>query len=414
MYNVMFNVLRCNIMLYHDSWSSGADFSRLRQPEGLALWKLLQLPPKGLWSLPYLASQFASGLLSRQINSVPQPVQSLLSETTTPYTEIVPWAGWASLGFRIKGLVTHQKITKAQEPCSGGTIPQVVEYNPGGGKGGKLDFHLNFDHILDLQILDFNRLFQFRSAKASSGLIKLWSTHLVLIAQTLRPGRAKRSHGTRPVLLSSIENASSVRRTTEKLGRSMVFQLMKIKELQNLVKMFMLISPQKKLRKKVSWSTKSEAGTSPWRIYGFHPWREKMPSYWRSGWKGLVQTCSNFLLVVSSKPLWSFGLDFVASGLEPNHLALWSWNRFKRQALPSTASEIVGQATYDQVLYTTGAAGARLVSRWNRDSSTVPRSFLGRMGGIDLRWLGLGAHFFVKIWMFLGIWVVIYMWKFCI
>eukprot|EP00434_Breviolum_minutum_P019343 symbB.v1.2.017050.t1/scaffold1314.1/size125707/3 len=42
----------------------GQEFSKLRQPEGLALWKLLQLPPKGLWSLPYLASQGLSGLRS--------------------------------------------------------------------------------------------------------------------------------------------------------------------------------------------------------------------------------------------------------------------------------------------------------------------------------------------------------------
>eukprot|EP00438_Fugacium_kawagutii_P017559 Skav228547 [mRNA] locus=scaffold1887:531731:537935:+ [translate_table: standard] len=66
----------------------GEEFSRLRQPEGLALWKLLQLPPKGPWSLPYLATQFTTGFLSRW-TSAPQPVQSLLSETTTPYTQIV-------------------------------------------------------------------------------------------------------------------------------------------------------------------------------------------------------------------------------------------------------------------------------------------------------------------------------------
>ncbi|CAL1158584.1 unnamed protein product [Cladocopium goreaui] len=68
----------------------GEEFSKLRQPEGLALWKLLQLPPKGLWALPYTAAQFAAGLLSRAVPMVAsQPVQSLLSETTTPYTEIV-------------------------------------------------------------------------------------------------------------------------------------------------------------------------------------------------------------------------------------------------------------------------------------------------------------------------------------
>lgn len=52
--------------------------------------KLLQLPPKGLWSLPYLASQGLSGVLSRWLQ-VPPAIQNLLSETTTPYTEIVTW-----------------------------------------------------------------------------------------------------------------------------------------------------------------------------------------------------------------------------------------------------------------------------------------------------------------------------------
>ena len=62
----------------------GAEFTRLRQPEGLALWKLLQLPPKGLWSVPYLLSQGLLGLLG----GAERPVQSLLSETTTAYSEV--------------------------------------------------------------------------------------------------------------------------------------------------------------------------------------------------------------------------------------------------------------------------------------------------------------------------------------
>ncbi|CAJ1326779.1 unnamed protein product [Effrenium voratum] len=66
----------------------GEEFSRRQQPEGLALWKLLQLPPKGPLSLAYLASQGLQGLLSR-LSAAPRPVQSLLSETTTPYTAII-------------------------------------------------------------------------------------------------------------------------------------------------------------------------------------------------------------------------------------------------------------------------------------------------------------------------------------
>ena len=70
----------------------GDQFSAARQPEGLALWKLLQLPPKGPLSFLYLASQAVAGFASRFLDwltLVQPPVQSLLSETTTPYTEIV-------------------------------------------------------------------------------------------------------------------------------------------------------------------------------------------------------------------------------------------------------------------------------------------------------------------------------------
>ena len=70
----------------------GDQFSEARQPEGLALWKLLQLPPKGPLSFLYLATQGVAGLAARFLDFLPMvqpPVQNLLSETTTPYSEIV-------------------------------------------------------------------------------------------------------------------------------------------------------------------------------------------------------------------------------------------------------------------------------------------------------------------------------------
>ncbi|CAE7847375.1 kmo [Symbiodinium microadriaticum] len=86
----------------HDAGASvvkdiGEEFSAARQPEGLALWKLLQLPPKGPASVLYLASQGVAGLLSRLLDWLPvgqPPVQNLLSETTTPYSEIVSRNGF--------------------------------------------------------------------------------------------------------------------------------------------------------------------------------------------------------------------------------------------------------------------------------------------------------------------------------
>ena len=93
----------------HDAGTSvvkdiGEEFSAARQPEGLALWKLLQLPPKGPASFLYLASQGVAGLVSRFLDWLPlsqPPVQNLLSETTTPYSEIVSRNGfWIDMALR--------------------------------------------------------------------------------------------------------------------------------------------------------------------------------------------------------------------------------------------------------------------------------------------------------------------------
>lgn len=73
----------------------GPDFSRVQVAEGLALWQLLQLPPRGPLAAPYLATQLARGALTRLTSRLPDglrvdpPVQTLLSETTTPFSEIV-------------------------------------------------------------------------------------------------------------------------------------------------------------------------------------------------------------------------------------------------------------------------------------------------------------------------------------
>ena len=93
----------------HDAGTSvvkdiGEEFSAARQPEGLALGKLLQLPPKGPASFLYLASQGVAGLVSRFLDWLPlsqPPVQNLLSETTTPYSEIVSRNGfWIDMALR--------------------------------------------------------------------------------------------------------------------------------------------------------------------------------------------------------------------------------------------------------------------------------------------------------------------------
>lgn len=71
-------------------------FSERQTPQGLALWQLLQLPPKGPIGLVYQLTQVLFGLLGRipllrQI--VPKPTQTNLSQTKTPFTKIVDMVG---------------------------------------------------------------------------------------------------------------------------------------------------------------------------------------------------------------------------------------------------------------------------------------------------------------------------------
>lgn len=73
----------------------GEAFSARQQPEGLALWELLQLPPKGPLLFAYLAAQAAQGALAGATVALPpqlrieRPVQNSLSESTMPFTEII-------------------------------------------------------------------------------------------------------------------------------------------------------------------------------------------------------------------------------------------------------------------------------------------------------------------------------------
>jgi 2-polyprenyl-6-methoxyphenol hydroxylase-like FAD-dependent oxidoreductase len=69
-------------------------FSQRQVPEGLALWQLLQLPPKGPLGILYQLSQFWWGFWSnfkslRRALRLPLPTQNTLSQTLTPFTEIV-------------------------------------------------------------------------------------------------------------------------------------------------------------------------------------------------------------------------------------------------------------------------------------------------------------------------------------
>ena len=64
-------------------------FSQRQVKEGLALWYLLQLPPKGPWGLLYGLAQLYRPLVRRAFKSWPRPVQNALSQSLTPFSEIV-------------------------------------------------------------------------------------------------------------------------------------------------------------------------------------------------------------------------------------------------------------------------------------------------------------------------------------
>ena len=87
-------------------------FSEQQSPEGLALWQLLQLPPRGLWTFPYQIIQFFLNFINKLKifrrakfiqKFMPKPIQILLSQTLTPFTQIVKLnAFWIHLALRNK------------------------------------------------------------------------------------------------------------------------------------------------------------------------------------------------------------------------------------------------------------------------------------------------------------------------
>jgi hypothetical protein len=84
-------------------------FSKKQVPEGLALWKLLQLPPKGLLAPIYGVLQLLQGLLSKFFPFVGKPTQILLSQTLTPFSEIVKKnAIWMKFAVRRDQLVGYE------------------------------------------------------------------------------------------------------------------------------------------------------------------------------------------------------------------------------------------------------------------------------------------------------------------
>ena len=79
-------------------------FSEKQQPEGEALWKLLQLPPRGPLGIIYQIDQLLRGLLSTIFPwFIPKPAQNALSQTLTPFTKIVRqnWL-WVFLSVNLK------------------------------------------------------------------------------------------------------------------------------------------------------------------------------------------------------------------------------------------------------------------------------------------------------------------------
>ena len=79
-------------------------FSEKQQPEGEALWKLLQLPPRGPLGIIYQVDQLLRALLSKILPwFIPKPTQNALSQTLTPFTKIVQqnWL-WVFISVNLK------------------------------------------------------------------------------------------------------------------------------------------------------------------------------------------------------------------------------------------------------------------------------------------------------------------------
>ena len=81
-------------------------YSKRQVPQGLALWSLLQIPNKlpFLFKMIYLLSQVIRGFISRFLKFISPPTQILLSQTLTPFTDIVHrnkfWVGIALRGIK--------------------------------------------------------------------------------------------------------------------------------------------------------------------------------------------------------------------------------------------------------------------------------------------------------------------------
>lgn len=79
-------------------------FSRKQVKEGLALWSLLQLPPKSniFLGLMYNVAQFLRPFFRRIFKKWPLPTRKALSESLKPFSEIVRenkfWVDVASKG----------------------------------------------------------------------------------------------------------------------------------------------------------------------------------------------------------------------------------------------------------------------------------------------------------------------------
>lgn len=69
-----------------DQSSIGCDW---QVQEGLALWKLLQLPPKGPLAPLYQIVQVLKAIFGNIFPFGGRPIQTLLSTTLTPFSEIV-------------------------------------------------------------------------------------------------------------------------------------------------------------------------------------------------------------------------------------------------------------------------------------------------------------------------------------
>jgi len=66
------------------------EYSDTQEPEGTSLFKLLQLPPKGLFGVLYQIEQLIRGFLSRLLPWIfPKPMQNALSQSLVPFRKIV-------------------------------------------------------------------------------------------------------------------------------------------------------------------------------------------------------------------------------------------------------------------------------------------------------------------------------------